>query len=244
MEAPETSARRKQGATELPDLSRSYMDTDIPAKQRALVDRQLQEMYRGEVPGHFLALANAFQEIITSCDDADKPLTLLDAGCASGYYWEVLDYLLPHALSYWGTDFSQAMLGLACERYPDLRLARMDIRKLAWKAKSFDVVLSGAVIVHVREWGEAVAELARVTRKWLVLHRTLVCIDRPTFTRLEQHYDVNVYRVFVQERELITLLDDLGYQLKSQLDCHEGSLGPDIAKYTYLFMRRPAAVHG
>lgn len=223
----------------LPDLSRSYMNPGIPAKQRELVDRQLQDMYAGDVPAHFHVLADVLQEIGVSPRDRGEPLTLLDAGCASAYYFEILTYLLPLHFEYWGVDFNEAMLELAHETYPHLtsRLARMDLRRLGWPNQSFDVVLSGAVIVHVREWKKAVAELARVASKWVVLHRTLVCFDRASFARVKRHYDVDVYRVHIQEAELISLLRNLGYGLISRLDCDEGIAGRDVGNYTYLFQR-------
>lgn len=228
--------------TRLPDLSRSYMDPAIPAKQRALVDRQLQEMYAGHAPAHFLALIDIFREIQACSGNETEFLTLLDAGCASAYYSEILSHLVPMPLKYHGADFNEAMLQLARKIYRVLPLARMDLRHLAWLDGSFDVVLSGAVIVHIREWQSAVSEIARVARKWVVLHRALVC-ERSTFIRVERHSDVDVYRVFIREKELLSHMCDMGFQLRLRVECDEGNVGPDVGEYTYLFLRDRETPH-
>jgi ubiquinone/menaquinone biosynthesis C-methylase UbiE len=48
----------------------------------------------------------------------------------------------------------------------------LDIHYIELPDKAYDVVLSGAVLVHVKEWKEAVRELARITGSYLILHRT------------------------------------------------------------------------
>ena len=82
------------------------------------------------------------------------------------------------------------------------------------------------------------AELARLADRWLILYRTLVRFKGSTFARVETHYDVKVYRVYISEVELIDLLQELGYQLESKTDCDEGIGGPDLGNYTYVFRRQ------
>lgn len=214
------------------------MEPSIPGKQRELVDRQLKDMYAGRPPDHFCVLRDIFGKISTSSGDRQEPLRVLDAGCASGYYFEILRHLVPVALQYTGSDFSQGMLELARQRYPQLSLVRTDVRQIAWRDQSFDIVLSGAVIVHVREWERAVTELGRVARKWVVLHRTLVCFERSSFVEVEKHYDVDVYRVYIREAELMSLLCNMGYELVLKMDCQEGISRVDVGNFTYLFLRK------
>jgi SAM-dependent methyltransferase len=219
----------------LPDLSKAYMDPCISSKQRALVDPQLSQMYRGQAPAHFSTLADLFAQI-----PGNESLTVLDAGCASGYYYEILRHLCQFQGRYIGADFNLGMLAMAQQRYPDIPFSRMDIRNLGFRDCSFSVVLSGATIVHIREWQRAVAELARVADRWLILHRTLVRSKGSTSVRVETHYDVNVYRVYISEVELIDLLQELDYQLQSKVDCPEGISSSDFGNYTYLFRRQNA----
>lgn len=218
-----------------PDLSKVYMmDLSIPFEQRALVDQQLSQMYQGQAPAHFRALADVFVQI-----PGNESLAVLEAGCASGYYYKVLRHLCHFQGRYIGADFNSGMLAMARQKYPDMSLSRMDLRGLGFRNRAFPVVLSGATIVHIREWQQAVAELARVADKWLILHRTLVRFKGSTSIRIETFYDrVNLYRVYISEAELTDLLQRLGYQLHSKVDCPEGAIGPDLGNYTYLFRRR------
>jgi len=220
------------------DLSRAWTDPALAREQRQIVDAQLEAMHAGSIAGHFSALVQVFEKIADCSDAGPQPLTVLDAGCASGYYSEVLAHLVPTPMKYCGSDFNPAMLDLAREKYPGVPLARMDIRSLGWRDGAFDVVLSGAVIVHVKEWRDAVAELARVARKWLVMHRTLVCFERQSFISVQRAYNVEVYRVHVQEAELVSLLQGFGFNLVARTDPREGGVEKDQGNFTYLFQRR------
>ncbi|HSE39351.1 MAG TPA: class I SAM-dependent methyltransferase [Acidobacteriota bacterium] len=227
-------AKKKMFSEPLPDLSRNYMDPDIPAKQRRLVDEQLAKMYQGDVAPHFKVLVDVFSKI----KNGGSALRVLDAGCASAYYSEILKHLVSRPLQYVGSDFNSKMLEMAHQKYPGLPFFRMDLRKLAWQDSSFDVVLSGAVIVHIKEWQEAVAEIARVAKKWLILHRTRVRLGAETLIKPEVHYDVDVYRVSIGEKELLDHLNTLNFKLESKIECYEGELEEGFGNFTYLFARQ------
>jgi SAM-dependent methyltransferase len=234
---PTFSFIRRIWKKKIPDLSKNYMQPEIAAKQRELVDQQLRLMYQGEAPPHFLVLKEMFQEIVHSNREPQEPYSLLDAGCASGYYSEILRYLVATPFRYTGCDFNPAMLGMAQKKYPHSLLARMDLRKLAFKDQSFDIILSGAVIVHIKQWQDAVSEMARISKNWIILHRTLIQEQKSTEIRAERHYDVEVYRVYLQEAELIDLLKSLNYEMVRKQHCDEGAMGPGVGNYTYLFRR-------
>src|SRR5262250_3324134 len=121
---PKFLLRKKQEA--LPDLSRQYMDPQIPAQQRETVNRQLRDMYAGHLVPHFAVLKEVFLKV-------DNTAHILDAGCGSGYYSEVLRYVVSQPLHYIGCDYNPAMLEMAKHYYPKLPFARMDVRKLAWR---------------------------------------------------------------------------------------------------------------
>ena len=217
-----------------PDLSQNYMDPDIPQKQRQLVDQQLEKMYRGDIVPHFRVLANVFEKL----ENGKHALKILDAGCASAYYSEIIKHLVPRPFDYVGSDYNPEMLQLAKEKYPALPFFRMDLRRLAWLDSSFDVVMSGAVIVHIKEWEKAVSEIARVSKKWLILHRTRVRTEAETIIKVETHYDVQVYRVSIAENELVKHLSGLKFELVSKMDCYEGEMEEGFGNFTYLFSRK------
>jgi SAM-dependent methyltransferase len=226
--------RKRENA--LPDLSRQCMSADIPLKQRNLVDQQLRDMYEGRAVPHFAVIRDVFSRIEAT------PLRLLDAGCASGYYSEILRYMATQSIDYMGSDYNGAMVQMAKRYYPDLPFARMDIRSLGWKDASFDAVLSSAVLAHVREWQKALSELMRVTRKWLILHRTWVNLRGKTRIEVRREYDVDVYRVYIQRSELFAWLSRGGFDLAFGMECYEGpSGGGDTQDLTFLFVKKDSA---
>ena len=192
-------------------------------------------MARGEAPEHFRVIGR----ILSRLRREHGVLTpwLLDAGCGSAYYSEVVEHFVPRWTKYVGVDFNAGMLELARRCYPSLSLARMDLCGLALRDRMFDVVMSGAVIVHIKPWRQAVQELARTTRRWLILHRTLVYTHRPTTVDIERHYDTDVYRVRINQGELIALLSDNGLKLIGYWDCPEGRFPKGQENHTYLFER-------
>ena len=218
------------------DLSNSYADSSIAPKQRQLVDEQLQAMRIGEAPQHFQVVGRILSGLKEQT--GARSFSLLDAGCGSGYYSEIISHFVPGGIHYIGVDFNLGMLSMARQYYPALPVARMDLRRLAVRDASVDLVMSGAAIVHIREWDTALKELTRVTRKWLLLHRTLVYTSTPTSVSVERHYEKDVYRVRISEAEFLALTDKLGMTLTMKCDAGEGQVPDDQENNTYLFERR------
>jgi SAM-dependent methyltransferase len=225
--------------TELPDLSQSHAAPDIALQQRALADTQLADMYAGRVVRHFQALAEALSNIPHPAVYA-QPLRLLDVGCGSAYYQEVIRHLSGRNFDYTGADYNDGMLALARQRYPQVRLIRTDVRKIDVPDRAFDVVLSGACLVHVREWQDALGELIRVSARWIVLHRTLIRRQAPTEIKVEHLYDRDMYRVYIHDEELRTRIAEFGCRIVAGIDCGEGYRGPVVGNYTYLLERTSA----
>jgi len=69
-----------------PEFATRWTDPAFPGRQRELVDEQLTRLRRGEVERVF-AIGAGFVEQVAS-DGA----SILDAGCASGFYSEVFNH--------------------------------------------------------------------------------------------------------------------------------------------------------
>ncbi len=218
------------------DLSKNYADPGIALKQRELVDKQLEAMRDGNPPVHFKVAGLVLSQLREQTGLTS--LRVLDAGCGSAYYSEILNHFVPGWIRYAGVDFNGGMVRMARQCYPRLPLARMDLRNLAVFDASFDLVMSGAAIVHVKEWDVAARELSRVTRRWLMLHRTLVYKAKATSVNTERHYDTDVYRVRINEEELLALMANQGMALVMKCGAGEGEFPPDEENNTYLFERR------
>ncbi len=96
-------------------------------------------------------------------------LRVLDAGCGSGLYGELL---LERGARVTGIDQSEQMLAHARRRLAgrDVELRVADLRQpLPFADGSFDAVVSALVLHYVRDWSTPLAEFRRVLRPsgWL-----------------------------------------------------------------------------
>ncbi len=163
------SAHEVQGNTAL--LS-AWQDESIPVRQRQLVNSELADMYRGHPPKPFTVLCDLIREIV-------RPhMSFLDIGCAGGYYYEGLEYLLKTTLDYTGTDYSEPLIAMARSYYPHRQFAVADGAHLPYVSASFDLAMSSGVLLVVENPAEHIAEAARVSNRWVVLHRIPVCYGK------------------------------------------------------------------
>ncbi len=209
-----------------PDLREAFKDPAIPDKQRALADSQLSAMYAGHPPRVFSVCTNALKLL-----PGDEPLSLLEVGCASGYYSEIIHHMVPRPFRYTGADFSEAMIELARSRYPNSSFTTADARELPFPSQSYDVVLAGAILEHVGEWSRVLDELCRVSNRYLILHRTVVSLKRPTYTDVMHGYDVLLYRTYINEGELLDRLSSYGFRQMSRETVERAPSGTAVLTY-------------
>jgi SAM-dependent methyltransferase len=197
------------------ELAHSWRSEDIPLKQRSLVQRELAEMYGGHPPRVFQVLSDALKPYI-------KPgIGLLEVGCASGYYYEVLEYLLNTRLSYVGIDFSEAMIRMARLYYPSVRFEVGDGAALRFDNRSVPIVISSCVLLHVQAYAMHIAEAARVASEIVVFHRTPVSRMTPTSHYKKFAYDVETYELRFHEAEILQLCSQNGLELIAALTYDE-----------------------
>lgn len=184
------------------DVHFVYAEPSIAAKQRMVVEPQLKSMREGRPSTLFQAVGDILKEIAAA---VKIPVTLLDAGCGSAYYSEVIDYFVPDRFLYTGVDYNPGMVVLAREIYPSFAIHQMDLCALDFDNRSFDVVLSGACIAHIKEWELALSEIIRVADSYLILHRNPIWLDdTPTTYTRRKDYDVDVLVYQFNERELLS----------------------------------------
>jgi len=184
------------------DVRDAYAAPSIAAKQRAVVEPQLRAMRGGRPIPLFQAVGDILAKIVPTLP---APITLLDAGCGSAYYSEVVEHFTPHCYTYHGVDYNPGMVALAHELYPSLTIHQADLCSLDFDDCSFDVVLSGACIAHIQEWATALSELIRVASVYLVLHRNPIWLDdSPTTFDYRNDYDAGIWVHQFNERELLS----------------------------------------
>jgi SAM-dependent methyltransferase/predicted O-methyltransferase YrrM len=210
------------------ELAQSWQSDRIPLKQRSLVQRELLDMYQGNTPDVFKTLAKSL------CSYVRPNIELLEIGCASGYYYEVLEYLLNTRLTYLGIDFSDTMIRLARAYYPGVRFEIGDGSALRFQERSIPIVISSCVLLHVREYALHIAEAARVASEIVVFHRTPIArrADTKHFTKFA--YGVETFEIRFNEAEFLGLCRSVGMEF---IAMHSISSEPrqDELEGTYVF---------
>ncbi len=206
---------------------RNWADPRLPARQRRIVERQLRRLAKGAPPAVFSVAVEAVAGVRDGCE------SLLDAGCSSGYYHQVLRDL---GLAYRGCDLSLPMLALARRRHPQAAFELQDAVALGYGDASFDVVFSGSMLSHCQDYERVFAELARVARRYLILHRCCLAPKEAVVEEVQLIYDVApVPRIRLPRRRLAAMAQSAGFEPRAEYPLEGGQA-------TFVFARRAVGV--
>ena len=203
---------------ELRELAHSWQDEQVPELQRRVADVQLANLARGTVDPVFAALAAALKVI-----DEDE-FSLLDAACATGYYSEIIGRLDPRRIDYSGSDYSDAMIESARAHYPGLRFSVQDLTALTEADRSFDVVLLSGVLEHIPDYPRAIAEAARVARRYLIVHRCPTTTLRVHDRRIGTQYNIRTPRTYFSLSLLRSEVAAVGFELVKAIEVYPSTL--------------------
>jgi SAM-dependent methyltransferase len=212
-------------------LTEGWKDPSIPRRQRRLVNSELQRMYRGDVVQVYQVAAEALSA--TGMIDG----FIVEVGCASGYYYEVLSHLLQREIRYVGVDYSPSLVAQACQFYPQIPFLVGDTTALPFANQSCDILFSGTVLLHVPKYERAIRESARVTRHWCIFHRTPVVRAARTTFLCKFAYGVKVVELVFNEEELLSLFQKYGLNVHVTLvvdSYHLECLGEKVTVKTYV----------
>jgi SAM-dependent methyltransferase len=208
-----------------------WQDENIPRKQRALVQQQLDEMYKGKPQVIYQVLA----EILRPYIYLECPI--LEIGCASGYYYEILEYMLGKRIAYTGADYSEPLIKMARDYYHNADFHATDGAHLPFEDKQFDIAISSGVLLHVPNFPEHVKEAVRVSSNLVVAHRTPVCRQRPTQFYSKMAYGVETFEMRFNEDEIVSTFTSNGLDLIKAFE-YETNPDHDVFDLTYLFKRK------
>lgn len=176
-----------------------WQDPKLPAKQLEIVKKELADIReRQQYPAHMKALVDEIRALAL-----DHP-SVLEIGCSSGYYNEVFD-VAGLTVDYHGCDYSAAFIDLAKQRYPTLPFQVADGTALPYADASFAVAISGCCILHILNYEKAIAETARVAKRYAIFHRTPVLHCHPTTYTRKKGYGVDMIEILFNETELFEL---------------------------------------
>lgn len=97
-----------------------------------------------------------------------KVSSILDAGCGEGF---TLEFLRKQGIgkAYEGIDFLKTAIGIGKKVHPKVTLKQASIYELPYKANAFDLVLCTEVLEHLEKPRDAVKELFRVSKKYVLV---------------------------------------------------------------------------
>jgi ubiquinone/menaquinone biosynthesis C-methylase UbiE len=95
------------------------------------------------------------------------PASVLEVGCGEGEVLARLEPVLPDRVA--GVDLREEALELARERLAGVALTQANAYSLDFENGEFDLVICAEVLEHLSEPGAAIAELARVARRDVVI---------------------------------------------------------------------------
>jgi 2-polyprenyl-3-methyl-5-hydroxy-6-metoxy-1,4-benzoquinol methylase len=114
-----------------------------------------------------LLLWNFFRHLV-SLTAAKKVDSILDVGCGEGF---TLNRLKEQGIGKQleGLESSKDAIALGKKTYPDIKIVQGSIYQLPYKDNSFDLVLCTEVLEHLEKPQDALKELVRVSKQYLVI---------------------------------------------------------------------------
>jgi len=215
-------------------LSDAWKDPSVPQRQyNACTRKQLQDYRNGFPVEPFDALVNILKDNITNFENQK----LLEIGCSSGYYSEVLK-IKGINVAYYGCDYSESFIKFARNLFPDRAdFQAEDACALAYPDKSFDIVVSGCCLLHIMDYKKAIEETTRVVKDYVVFHRTPVLHKKETTYFIKTAYGVRMFEIHFNERELLRLIRENDLKIVDIITFNasfEESIGDFYATKTYL----------
>lgn len=189
-----------------PSLFSSWQDPSVPQRQYDACTKGELKNYREGLPiKPYDVLVDIFKENFTALDGK----TVLEIGCSTGYYSDVLKIKGINA-EYHGCDYSESFIGFARKLFPGTDFQVQDACSLTYPDKSFDIVISGGCLLHIMDYEKAIEGTARVAKEYVVFHRTPVLHKKETSYYIKTAYGVKMFEIHFNEREFLRLLRNNG----------------------------------
>lgn len=189
------------------DLIDAWKDPALPEKQFEIAVKNELESYR---KGGSCLPYDAFIQCLMKIDSSiDKPETkLLEIGCSSGYYSEVMKIAGYH-YEYIGVDYNPYFIEFGKKKF-GANISVDDATKLTLPDRAFEIVVSGCCILHIPNYKAAIEEAVRVSNRYVLFHRTPINMMGRTVHYLKEAYGTKCFEIHFSERELMALWTDLG----------------------------------
>ena len=115
------------------------------------------------------ALLDGFFSSLAELTSGIAATRVLEVGCGEGFSTERLRGMLPPRAELRALDVEQRLVDEARRRNPTVRIEQGSIYSLAADDSSLDLVLALEVLEHLEDPLRALAELCRVSRRWVLV---------------------------------------------------------------------------
>lgn len=95
--------------------------------------------------------------------------TLVEIGCGAGFSTQRLRSWLPPDVVFCASDVSESLVTKARQRNPDTPITQQSVYSLTMEDKSVDTLVMMEVLEHLEHPDKALAELARVAKKHVLI---------------------------------------------------------------------------
>ena len=214
------------------ELSDSWKDPGVPRRQYEECTKKELENYR---KGLSVLPFDVLVDILKDSIQGLSGKTILEIGCSSGYYSQVLKIKGIDA-EYHGCDFSAAFIELAKNLHPGIDFQVQNACALGYPDRSFDIVVSGCCLLHILDYPKAIKETARTAKEYAVFHRTPILHKKQTTYYVKTAYGIKMFEIHFNERELLRLMRENNLRVTDIITYNasiEESIGDFYAYKTY-----------
>jgi len=118
--------------------------------------------------------------------------------------------------------------------YPNTNFIVSDGAFLPFENEKFDIVISSCILLHVPNYHEHIKESVRVSKKYVIAHRTPVTRKHPTQYKKKIAYAAETVELLFNENEIISLFLKCKLKLIKAYTCASFPEA-DVYTITYVF---------
>ena len=149
---------------------------------------------------------------------------------------EVIDYLFPYEIDYTGIDYSESLVKMAKDLYPNAKFEIGDGVNIPYADQSYTISLSSAVLLCVHNVSAHIAEMCRVAKNFVILNRTDIVRNKENQYFEKRAYGVNMVEAWYNEEYLVDRFLSHGFKRVYTIEIGSNPQR-DCYQCTYIFER-------
>ena len=148
--------------------STSPTDQASERQSRALIPNTLQSKYTRTNAVTRRLLAGFFDALGEAVKTVGAVSSALEVGCGEGVSTEKIKAMFPAGAVLHASDINRVRLAAARQRNPGVPIIEESIYNLSRPDRSYDLVFCLEVLEHLDDPDAALAEICRVSRRWVI----------------------------------------------------------------------------